>query len=98
MNLKKFAGVGVALVTPFRQNMEIDFQGLENLLNHTYASGEGVDYWVVMGTTAESATLNKSEKKQILDFVKSHNPNQLPIVYGIGGNNTLGCPGGIEKY
>lgn len=88
MNSKTFAGVGVALVTPFQQNMQIDFHGLKNLLDHTYASGEGVDYWVVMGTTAESATLNKEEKKEVLNFIKSNNPNQLPIVYGIGGNNT----------
>lgn len=88
MNLKSLRGVGVALVTPFRENKEIDYVGLENLLEHTYASGQGVDYWVVMGTTGESATLSKKEKKEVLQFVKNHNPGQLPIVYGIGGNFT----------
>ncbi|MDX2301752.1 MAG: 4-hydroxy-tetrahydrodipicolinate synthase [Microscillaceae bacterium] len=88
MDLKKLTGVGVALVTPMQENKEIDYVGLENLLNHTSASGQGVDYWVVLGTTGESATLSKTEKKEVLDFVKKHNPYHLPIVYGIGGNHT----------
>lgn len=88
MNQKQFAGVGVALVTPFTEDGAIDFDGLANLLAHTYADGAGVDYWVVQGTTGESATLSQLEKVQVLDFVVRHNPHKLPIVYGIGGNNT----------
>lgn len=88
MQKEKLIGTGVALVTPFDKEKNIDYQALEKLLIHTYAKGKGVDYWVVMGTTGESVTLTKEEKQQVLDFVKEHNPAQLPIVYGIGGNDT----------
>lgn len=81
-------GTGVALVTPFDNNGTIDFPALEKLLQHTHAVGKGVDYWVVMGTTGEAATLSTQEKQAVLDFVKAHNPSNKPIVYGIGGNNT----------
>lgn len=84
--MKKLTGTGVALVTPFDENGKIDFKGLKKLLDHT-AKG-GVDYYVVMGTTGESATLNKNEKATVLEFVKKNNAKKLPIVYGIGGNNT----------
>lgn len=88
MQNAQFLGTGVALVTPLNTDKTIDYKGLERLLNHTYADGKGVDYWVVMGTTGESATLNKSEKRQVLDFVLRHNPANIPVVYGIGGNNS----------
>lgn len=78
-------GTGVALVTPFLKSGKIDFASLEKLLVHT---AKGVDYYVVMGTTGESATLSKDEKKEILTFVKANNKKKLPIVYGVGGNNT----------
>ncbi|GAA5043178.1 4-hydroxy-tetrahydrodipicolinate synthase [Marivirga lumbricoides] len=82
----KFTGVGPALITPFKEDLSIDFEGLENLLKHVAHA----DYWVVQGTTGESATTTREEKQSILDFVKKHNPNKLPLVYGIGGNNTQG--------
>ena len=82
----KFAGTGVALVTPFDVTGQVDLQGLKKLLDHT--ASEGVDYYVVHGTTGESATTTPDEKNRILDFTKNNNPAQLPIVYGIGGNNT----------
>ncbi len=75
----------MALVTPFNNKLEIDFEGLSALLDHTTT---GVDYFVVQGTTGESATTTSPEKAKILEFVKSNNPRNLPIVYGIGGNNT----------
>ncbi len=81
-------GTGVALVTPFRADGAVDFPALERLLVHTHAAGKGVDYWVVMGTTGEAATLSAEEKQLVLDFVCGHNPAQKPVVYGIGGNNT----------
>jgi 4-hydroxy-tetrahydrodipicolinate synthase len=84
--MKKLFGTGVALVTPFTENGEIDFISLKKLLKHT---AKAVDYYVVMGTTGESATLSKEEKKKVLQFVIANNPGNLPIVYGIGGNNTL---------
>jgi 4-hydroxy-tetrahydrodipicolinate synthase len=92
--MKNLHGTGVALVTPFNENQEVDFQGLEKLLHHT---GTGVDYYVVMGTTGEAATLTSEEKTAILKFVKEHNTAKLPIVYGIGGNNTREVIATIKK-
>ena len=83
---EKFIGTGVALVTPFKKDHKIDFDALKKVLNHT--SEGGVNYWVVMGTTGESATLTKEEKVAVLEFVLQNNPSNLPIVYGVGGNNT----------
>src|SRR5437899_8697768 len=83
--MKKFTGTGVALVTPFTAEGAIDFNSLKKLLAHT---AKGVDYFVVMGTTGESATMTKEEKKEVLQFVLKNNPKKLPLVYGIGGNNT----------
>ncbi len=83
--MKKLEGTGVALVTPFLESLAIDWKSLKKLLTHT---AKGVNYYVVMGTTGESATLTKEEKKEVLAFVKANNAKQLPIVYGIGGNNT----------
>lgn len=84
--MKKFFGTGVALVTPFDANGEIDFKGMKKVLRHT-AQG-GVDFYVVMGTTGESATVTDEEKNEVLQFVKSNNPRKLPIVLGVGGNDT----------
>ncbi|MEX1240825.1 MAG: 4-hydroxy-tetrahydrodipicolinate synthase [Cyclobacteriaceae bacterium] len=83
--MKKLYGTGVALVTPFTERLEVDFNGLKKLLVHT---AKGVDYYVVMGTTGEAATLSADEKKSVLDFVRDNNAKQLPLVYGTGGNNT----------
>lgn len=83
--MEKFEGTGVALVTPFTEKGEIDFPALKNLLRYT---AKGVDYYVVMGTTGEAATTSETEKKKILEFVKENNIAGLPIVFGVGGNNT----------
>jgi 4-hydroxy-tetrahydrodipicolinate synthase len=83
---KKFIGTGVALVTPFDEKRNVDFHGLKKLLDHIADSK--VDYLVVHGTTGEAATTTPDEKKEILSFIYAHNPNHLPIVCGIGGNNT----------
>lgn len=91
---EKFIGTGVALVTPFKEDQKIDFDALKKTLNHT--SQGGVDYWVVMGTTGESATLTTEEKVAVLEFVLNNNPQNLPIVYGIGGNNTQSILESIE--
>ncbi len=84
--MSNFRGTGVALVTPFDEEHNIDFKGLEKLVNHCIDGG--VEYLVVMGTTGENATLNSSEKLQVLKHVQSVNNGRKPIVYGIGGNNT----------
>lgn len=83
--MKKLYGTGVALVTPFTENLEVDYKSLKRLLAHT---AKGADYYVVMGTTGEAATCSEEEKGKVLQFVKDNNPKSLPIVYGIGGNNT----------
>ncbi len=83
--MKKFFGTGVALVTPFLEDGSIDFKSLKKLLAHT---AKGADYYVVLGTTGESATLTREEKKQIIEFVVNNNTKGLPVVYGIGGNHT----------
>lgn len=83
--MKKFFGTGVALITPFTSTGSVDYKSLKKVLQHT---AKGVDYYVVMGTTGESATLSREEKKAVLQFVIDNNPKKLPVVYGIGGNNT----------
>jgi 4-hydroxy-tetrahydrodipicolinate synthase len=83
--MKKLYGTGVALVTPFTEHLAVDYKALKKLLVHT---AKGVDYYVVMGTTGEAATCSEEEKTSVLQFVKKNNPRSLPIVYGIGGNNT----------
>lgn len=85
--MKKFMGVGVALITPFKENKTIDFDALARLVEYDIAGG--VSYFVVMGTTAESPVLSKGEKQEVLDFVVKQNAGRLPIVFGIGGNDTL---------
>lgn len=82
----KFQGVAPALVTPMNSDKSIDYSGLKNLVK--YVTNGGVDYLVVQGTTGESATTTADEKKQILATVQESNFKNLPIVYGLGGNNT----------
>jgi 4-hydroxy-tetrahydrodipicolinate synthase len=82
----KFHGVAPALVTPFNEDKSINFQKLENLVD--YVSKGGIDYMVVQGTTGESVTTSADEKKQIVASVQKANFRNLPIVYGLGGNNT----------
>ena len=81
-----FTGVGVALVTPFQSNGQVDFSALQRLVEHQIKNG--TDYLVVQGTTGESATLSLEEKKSVLGFIIEINAKRLPIVLGIGGNNT----------
>ena len=84
--LRKISGTGVALVTPFKSDLSIDFEALASLVNHCVDGN--IDFLVVMGTTGESVTLSLEEKNAALDCVKKANNNRLPIVLGIGGNNT----------
>jgi len=82
----KLSGVGVALVTPFNKDGSLDIGGLERLVE--YQINNGTNYLVVQGTTGESATLSKEEKSKVLETVIKTNNSRLPIVFGIGGNNT----------
>ncbi|RVU26670.1 4-hydroxy-tetrahydrodipicolinate synthase [Sandaracinomonas limnophila] len=86
MKYSKFHGVAPAMVTPMNADKSINFSALKNLV--AYVSEGGVDYLVVQGTTGESATTTADEKKQILATVQEANSKNLPIVYGLGGNNT----------
>ena len=80
------SGMGVALVTPFNSNGSVDYNSLSALV--TSLSNKGVNYWVVLGTTAESPTLTAQEKAQVLQTVIESNHKNLPIVLGAGGNDT----------
>lgn len=84
--MEKLRGTGVALVTPFTPNYKIDFEGIAKLLHFNIS--EGIDYLVVNGTTAESATTTSAEKAEILTFIKKQVNNAVPLVYGLGGNST----------
>ena len=84
--MENIKGTGVALVTPFLADGDIDFNGLTNLVNHVIDGG--LDYLVVLGTTGETATLSTAEKDEVLAHVKKVNNGRLPLVIGIGGNNT----------
>lgn len=89
-------GLGVALVTPFDANRQVDYNALGALVKHTIDGG--VDYLVALGTTAETPTLSCEEKASIAECVKSHNTKKLPIVVGIGGNNTDEIIRSISKF
>ena len=93
--LPKFHGVAPALVTPMLQDRSIDWKALSALINHV--SEGGVDYLVVQGTTGESATTTADEKKKIIETIKESNALHLPIVYGIGGNDTESLLGQIKN-
>lgn len=82
----KFQGTGVALATPMNDDFSIDFSSLEKLIEHTINGG--VDYLVVQGTTGESPTVSWKEKLEILSFVIEKASKRVPIVFGLGGNNT----------
>ncbi len=92
--MEDLKGTGVALVTPLQEDGSVDFNGLKRLLEFT---AEGVDYFVVLGTTGESATMSAQEKSKILRFVINNNSKNLPVVYGIGGNNTFQVAKEIEE-
>ena len=85
--MKNLNGTGVALITPFAHDLSIDFEALKKVLTHVIKGG--ADYLVVQGTTGESVNLSKTEKKEVLKAVLKHNDGKLPVVYGIGGNNTF---------
>ena len=94
--MSKYVGTGVALITPF-QNGNIDFDGLEKIINHVIEGG--VDYLVMLGSTGETATLNNQEAKEILDFTIGINSGRVPIVAGnFTGNNTKELCKRISEY
>ncbi|MDN3709806.1 dihydrodipicolinate synthase family protein, partial [Myroides ceti] len=85
--MQKFIGTGVALVTPFKSDFSVDVEALERIVKFNIEGG--INYLVVLGTTAEAATLTKEEKELVKSTVKKANNNTLPLVLGVGGNNTM---------
>lgn len=90
-NLK---GVGVALVTPFNEDLSVDFDSLKKLVNFNIENG--TNYLVVLGTTAEAATLSSEEKEAVISTIIQTNAGRVPLVLGIGGNNTMEVKKQIE--
>ncbi len=84
--MKELMGTGVALITPFKDDYSIDFDALTRIVNQQIDGG--TNYLVVLGTTGESATLSKEEKTAVIECIKAANNGRLPLVLGIGGNNT----------
>lgn len=82
----KFSGMGVALVTPFKKNKEVDFEALQQLIDYQLLSG--TDYIVALGTTAETPTLEEKEREEIVRRVVKQVDGKIPIIMGVGGNNT----------
>ena len=94
--MNRFHGTGVALVTPFNTDGTVDYQGLKKLINHLVDGG--IDYLVSLGTTGETATLSKDEKKKVWDFTAEINDGRLPLVAGIGGNDTAVIGDAIKTF
>lgn len=86
--MQKFVGTGVALVTPFNEDKSIDYNSLERLVNTQVE--HGIDYLVVLGTTGEPATLTSEEQLKVEQKIIEVNAGRLPLVLGLGGNNTMG--------
>jgi len=84
--MKELIGTGVALVTPFNSDLSVDYKALENIVNYNIENG--TNYLVISGTTGESVTITKQEKQEIIASIKKTNNGKLPLVVGIGGNNT----------
>lgn len=93
--MNQFKGAGVALVTPFLADMSIDYPALRKLVREQIAGG--TNFLVVQGTTGESPTLTSDEKQRVLETVQEENNGVLPIVYGVGGNNTLAVAEAFSK-
>jgi 4-hydroxy-tetrahydrodipicolinate synthase len=84
--MQKFIGTGVALVTPFKEDLSVDFTALRKLVN--YNIDHGTNYLVINGTTGESGTITEEEKQEIIAVIVAENKGRLPLVLGVGGNNT----------
>ena len=90
-----FTGAGVALVTPFRENSDVDFDALGNLVENQISGG--MDFLVALGTTAETPALCEEEKLEIVAFMKEKIRGRVPLIVGMGGNNTRALLKNLEK-
>ena len=95
MDNSKFYGTGVALITPFHKYGTIDFSALGNMLDHVVKGG--VDYIVALATTSEAVTMTEDEKVAVLDFIVEKVDGKLPVVVGVGGNNTQAIESILQK-
>jgi 4-hydroxy-tetrahydrodipicolinate synthase len=84
--MQSLIGTGVALVTPFKKDFSVDSEALTRIVN--FQIDNGIDYLVILGTTAENSTLNQKEKELVIQTIVDANNARLPLVLGIGGNNT----------
>ncbi|RZJ55467.1 MAG: 4-hydroxy-tetrahydrodipicolinate synthase, partial [Flavobacterium sp.] len=84
--MQSLIGTGVALITPFKKDFSVDADALKRIVQ--FQIDGGIEYLVVLGTTAESATLSKAEKELVIETVIEANAGELPLVLGVGGNNT----------
>lgn len=89
-------GTGVALITPFKKDLSVDFNALGNIIDHCI--GGGVEYLVALGTTGEGVTLTKEEKKQVYAFIAERAKGKVPVVAGMGGNNTQEIIDSIKAF
>ncbi|MHB1179390.1 MAG: 4-hydroxy-tetrahydrodipicolinate synthase [Daejeonella sp.] len=94
--MNKFHGTGVAIVTPFKADGSVDHSGLRKTID--YIISGGVEYLVSLGTTGEAATLSHNEKKTVWDTTVDHNAGRVPLVAGIGGNNTAEVISDLKKF
>ena len=86
MKNNPFKGTGIALITPFKTDQSVDFEALTGIVNHVIDNG--ADFLVVLGTTSEAPTLSVEEKKLVTSTILKANNGRLPVMLGIGGNNT----------
>ena len=84
--MQSLVGTGVALITPFKKDFSVDVEALKKIVN--YQIDNGIDYLVILGTTAETATLNQDEKELVIQTIIDENNGRLPLVLGVGSNNT----------
>ncbi len=94
--LQRLRGTGVALITPFTSTHEIDEKALATLVEKLVV--DGVNYLVVLGTTSETATLNDGERRRVIDIVIAQNRGRVPVVVGIGGNNTFEIANTLKTF
>ncbi len=93
--IEKFSGTGVAIVTPFKKDGSIDFDSLAKIVDHIIEGG--CEYIVVLGTTGESVTLTSEEKKQVMQCIIKANTSRVPLMLGVGGNNTRDLVSQLEN-
>lgn len=96
MNHTKLQGTGVALITPFKPDSSIDFDALDRLIHFNIENG--IDYFVSLGTTGETATLSKQERNEVWKFTAKSVNGKVPLVAGIGGNNTAEVVDTVKQF